>query len=128
MQKIKEYIILLKKINVIAFFYLNYFCPNVIRTDNSKIIFDCCMLLFDKFYKDSPIRKVGVSVGNLSDKNSLQLNLFENFEEVKKEETKEKVIDEINDRFGKNSLLKASSLLQDSTIRERKKKIGGHNA
>lgn len=97
-------------------------------TDNSKIIFECCMLLFDKFYKDSPIRKVGVSVGNLSDKNSLQLNLFENFEEVKKEETKEKVIDEINDRFGKNSLLKASSLLQDSTIRERNKKIGGHNA
>ena len=38
MQKIIEYIILLKKINVIAFFYLNYFCPNVIRTDNSKII------------------------------------------------------------------------------------------
>ena len=27
-----------------------------------------------------------------------------------------------------NSILKASSLLEDSTIKERNKKVGGHNA
>ena len=32
------------------------------------------------------------------------------------------------DLFGKNTLLRASSLLSNSTIRDRNKKIGGHNA
>ena len=35
---------------------------------------------------------------------------------------------DIKDKYGKNALLKASSLLNDSTIHERNKKIGGHNA
>ena len=38
------------------------------------------------------------------------------------------VIDKMNEKYGSNSILKASSLLSDSTIKERNKKIGGHNA
>ena len=97
-------------------------------TDVNKKVLECCMLLFDRYYTGLPIRKVGVSVGNLSDKNSIQLNLFEDFEKVQKEEIKEKTIDTITNKFGKNSLLKASALLQDSTVKDRNKKIGGHNA
>lgn len=97
-------------------------------TDVNKKVLECCMLLLDRYYTGLPIRKVGVSVGNLSDKNSIQLNLFEDFEKVQKEEIKEKTIDTITNKFGKNSLLKASALLQDSTVKERNKKIGGHNA
>ena len=36
-------------------------------------------------------------------------------------------IDDIKNNFGKNSILPASSLLADSTIIERNKKIGGHH-
>ena len=97
-------------------------------TDVNKTVLEYCMLLFDRYYTGLPIRKVGVSVGNLSDKNSIQLNLFEDFEKVQKEEVKEKTIDKITTKFGKNSLLKASALLQDSTVKERNKKIGGHSA
>ena len=97
-------------------------------TDSSKMILDCCLLLIDRFYQGMPIRKVGVSAGRLSNKDSIQLNLFDNFEHIKKEENKEKAIDEITNKFGKNSLLKASALLDDSTIKERNKKIGGHSA
>ncbi|MGN1371844.1 MAG: Y-family DNA polymerase [Candidatus Coprovivens sp.] len=97
-------------------------------SDNNKLIMECCMLLFDRYYTGLPIRKVGVSVGRLSNKDSLQLNLFEDFEKIKQEEKKEKTIDEITNIFGKNSLLKASSLLEDSTVRDRNKKIGGHSA
>lgn len=97
-------------------------------TDSSKKMMECCMLLFDRFYTGLPIRKVGVSAGRLSDKDSVQLNLFEDFEQVKKEEVKDKTIDEITNKFGKNSLLKASALLEDSTVKDRNKKIGGHNA
>ena len=97
-------------------------------SDNNKLIMECCMLLFDRYYTGLPIRKVGVSVGRLSNKDSLQLNLFEDFEIIKQEEKKEKTIDEITNIFGKNSILKASSLLEDSTVRDRNKKIGGHSA
>ena len=97
-------------------------------TDVNRMVFDCCMLLFDRYYTGLPIRKVGVSLGRLSTKDSLQLNLFEDFEDTKKEEVKEKTIDEITSKFGKNSILKASSLLEGSTVRDRNKKIGGHSA
>ena len=36
--KIINYIKFLKKVNILQFFYLNYFCNSVIRLDNSKII------------------------------------------------------------------------------------------
>lgn len=97
-------------------------------TDNSKLILNTCMILFDRYYNGSPIRKVGVSVGRLTEKNTYQLSIFEDFESIKKEESKNKTIDYINSKFGKNSLLRASSLLNNSTIRERNKKIGGHSA
>ena len=49
----------------------------------------------------------------------------------KKEKTNkngEIVIDHLNNKYGANMILKASSLLEDSTIRMRNGKIGGHNA
>ena len=97
-------------------------------TDNSKLILNTCMLLFDRYYNGSPIRKVGGSASRLTEKDCQQLNIFEDFEIIKKEENKNKAIDYINSKFGKNSLLSASSLLENSTIRERNKKIGGHSA
>ena len=97
-------------------------------TDSQKIILDCCNLLFDRFYEGMPIRKVGVSAGKLTNKDSIQLNLFDSLEKIENEQLKDKTIDEITNKFGKNSLLKASALLQDSTIKDRNKKIGGHNA
>lgn len=97
-------------------------------TDSNKVIMDSCMMLFDRYYTGLPIRKVGVSIGKLSDKDSIQLNLFEDFDKIKNEENKDKTIDAITNKFGKNSLLKASSLLEDSTVIDRNKKIGGHSA
>ncbi len=38
MSRIVEYIKFLRKLNILEFFYLNYFCKNVIRTDKHKII------------------------------------------------------------------------------------------
>ena len=97
-------------------------------TDNSSKILDACMLIFDRFYNNEPIRLVGVNLSGLVDKDSVQLNLFESIEEEEKESKKDKTIDEITSKYGKNSLVRASALLSDSTALERNKKIGGHNA
>ena len=85
-------------------------------------------MIFDKYYEDLPIRKVSISLGKLTDDNSIQLNLFESLEEIKTNQAKDKAIDEIKARYGANSILKASALLKDSTAIARNKKIGGHNA
>lgn len=97
-------------------------------TDSEKIFLEICFLLFDKYYQNQPIRKVGVSALKLSKKDSVQLNLFSTMEEIDREQKKNTILDEITNKFGKNSLLKASALLPDSTIMERNKKIGGHSA
>lgn len=98
-------------------------------TDRESIILSTCLMIFDKFYSDNlPIRKVSISVGKLSDKTGIQLDIFNTIESTLETENMNEAIDEIKTRFGKNSILKASSLLDDSTIKERNKKIGGHNA
>lgn len=99
-----------------------------VPTDSNKTILDVCNLLFDRYYGGQPIRKVGVSVGGLSDKRNIQLNLFEDYDLIIKNKKKDIAIDNITNKFGKNSLLRASSLIPDSTIMERNKKIGGHSA
>lgn len=96
-------------------------------TDNSEEIINTCYLLFDKYYNNSPIRRVGISCGGLTDKKLIQLDIFSNYEEEEKDYKKNKAIDNITRKFGKNSILRASALLPDSTIKDRNKKRGGHN-
>lgn len=45
MRHIKEYFAFLKKIDIKLFIYLNFFCENIIRTDNSKIIPYKCVVI-----------------------------------------------------------------------------------
>ena len=95
--------------------------------DASKL-FDTCITIFNHYYEGLPIRKVSINLAGLVDNNSEQLNLFEDYEETKKKDNINEAIDTIKNKYGKNSILKASSLLKDSTAIERNKKIGGHRA
>ena len=97
-------------------------------TDIESVILANALMIFDKYYEDLPIRKVTVSCGRLQEKSGVQLNIFDNIEKIKEQEQIDEAILEIKDKYGKNALLKASSLLNDSTIHERNKKIGGHSA
>ncbi len=99
-----------------------------ILTDDVNIIYKYCILIFDKYYKtDMPIRKVSITLGSLEKKTNRQLSLFENTKEVELNNKLENTIDEVKNKYGKNSILKASSLTEYSTIKERNKKIGGHS-
>ena len=97
-------------------------------TDVENVILANALMIFDKYYEGLPIRKVTVSCGRLQEKSGVQLNIFDNIEKIKEQEQIDEAILEIKDKYGKNALLKASSLLNDSTIHERNKKIGGHSA
>ena len=97
-------------------------------SDDSKLILKTLILLFDKYYDNLPIRKVSISLSSLTDNNAKQLNLFESAEEEIIKDNYNKAIDKIKEKYGKNSILKATSLLKDSTAIQRNTKIGGHSA
>jgi DNA polymerase V len=106
-------------------FYHNIKLDN--PTDSSKEITDICNLIFDKYYDELPIRKVSISCGKIASKVGIQLSLFN---DIKTQENTIKIntaIDEVKKRFGKNSILPATSLLDFSTIKARNEKIGGHH-
>ncbi len=96
-------------------------------TDSPREITNICFLIFDRYYNNLPIRKVSISCGGLTKKMGVQLNLFEPIENKKDELKVNTAIDEIKNKFGKNSIVKASSLLPDSTAIIRNQKIGGHH-
>lgn len=98
------------------------------RTDNQNEIFKTIMYIFNHYYTKSPIRKVSISFGNLSENDKIQLDIFEDYETIEKRKNIESTIDNLKEKFGPNSILKASSLLSDSTIKERNGLIGGHKA
>lgn len=97
------------------------------RTKDEEKIYEICITLFNNYVEDLPIRKINISLGKIEDDNYIQLNIFDNEETLTKENKIINTIDEITKKFGDNSLLKASSLIKDSTIKERNKKLGGHN-
>jgi len=99
------------------------------ETNNEDFLYKVLLNIFNNNYEiDMPIRKVGISLSKLSNNNHIQLNLFENINEINKTTKINKTLDEITDKFGNNSILKATSLLSSSTIKSRNNKIGGHNA
>ena len=99
-----------------------------IQTDDANILYREIMHIFTRFYNKSPIRKVSISFGKLTDNESRQLDLFESNEKLEEKISINNTIDYIKNRFGSNILLPASSLLKDSTIKDRNNKIGGHHA
>ena len=95
-------------------------------TNDENVIFENCIYIFNNYIEDLPIRKVSISLGKIENDNYKQLNLFEEAEKVDENNKVNDVIDDIARKFGDNSILKASSLLSDSTIKMRNGLRGGH--
>ena len=85
-------------------------------TKSSKDIYIICMNIFDKYYEYLPIRQITIHLGNLVDDIGEQLSLFQTYEEISVVNKTNKAIDYIKEKYGANSLLNASCLLEDSTI------------
>lgn len=98
-----------------------------VPTDDETIILKNFLNLFDRYYTNLPIRKISLSCGGLTKHKGTQLNLFEDYKETCKRKQYAETLDQIQNRFGKNSVLKASSLLSDSTIKKRNTMVGGHH-
>ena len=83
--------------------------------------------MFLTFYEDLPIRHIHISVSSLLTNSIYQPNLFEDLDHTYKENQVGLIMDEIKTRFGKNSINRASSEFEASTVKKRNQLIGGHN-
>lgn len=93
-------------------------------TNITMDVYHICTQLFQRYYDGhSNIRRVSVTLTNLSKDEMTQLDLFN-------ERTKHKaigyVMDDIRNKFGSTAILRATSYTEAGITRERSKKIGGH--
>ena len=82
-------------------------------TDNGRDLYQTACDLFDTLWNGSPIRLLGIRTSKLKDPDEpYQLSLFDMEKEEKSEKQKrmDKTIDEIKEKFGPSSIVKASLL------------------
>ena len=95
-------------------------------TDDTELLLKAILEIYHMYIKDLPIRTIGLNFGGLLESTYQQLNMFEDDKEQIKRRNLQKTMDKLQSKFGKNSVLRASSLLEESTIKERNNFIGGH--
>lgn len=100
-----------------------------VTTNLYSIIGDYACKLFDKIVdKNRPIRRIGYDFADLMPEENEQYDFFTDLEQIEKEKRLTASVIELQDRYGKNSVLKALDLEEKATQRDRNKQIGGHKS
>ena len=96
-------------------------------TDDTDKIYEDILKIFEKYVGNRKIRRLYITYSQLESNEYEQLNLFEigHIDETKKEMVK--TIDGLKRKYGKDTILRASALLEESTAKERHNQIGGHH-
>ena len=87
---------------------------------------------FEEYYRKTtnpnfPIRRLNIGFNNVVDDQYETFSLFTDIEDEEKEFKMQRAVLDIKDKYGKNSIIRGSSLKEKSTARKRNKLIGGHN-
>lgn len=98
-------------------------------TDSYRELTDIYKTLYFRHVKQShPIRKIGLSLNHLHLSLVDEISLFEDGEFQIKERKVQQAMNQIKQKYGKNSILRAISLDDKATLKRRNQLIGGHNA
>lgn len=92
-------------------------------TNHTADMFQAVCKLFLKFWDRQPVRRLGVSLTQLSTDSVLQLHLFD---DLLKKRSLGYVMDEVKARFGETAIIRAVSKTDAGQAHERAAKIGGH--
>lgn len=84
-------------------------------TDSTSVIYGEACRLLREFWDLTPVRLIGIRAGKLSERNFIQMSLFETEQDRKRLEM-EKAVDAIRSRFGTDSIKRASFLCRDSLV------------
>ena len=106
-----------KYCNVVAVIFKNYHFENYSRqiklenpTDKTETIYDTVIDILENSWKKDPIRLIGVRLGDLCSDRKTQISIFDDEEDIEddKDSIFQKKIDEINKKYGSNSVIPAS--------------------
>ena len=95
-------------------------------TDDTEEIFNALMEIYHQYVQNYPIRRIGLNFGKLSSSGYKQMNMFEDEKKEKNNHDLFKTMDKLKNKYGRNILLRASALTEESTAIERHNQIGGH--
>ncbi len=117
------------------------------QTASTKLIVGSTLELYDRIVNQNLlIRRITIDANHVVDENDIkkkdsfkQLDLFTDYEEEQEKEAAEeaelerekrmqKAMLDIKKKYGKNAILKGTSLQEGATAKERNEQIGGHKA
>lgn len=78
--------------------------------------------------KDVPVRRINVGFGGVMPEEFATMDLFTDEAAEAEERSLQKAVLAVKGKFGKNALLRGTSLKEKATARERNEQIGGHHA
>jgi len=79
-------------------------------TNSTKVIYDIAVDLFDNKWQYEPIRLLGISLSNLCDEVIEQTSFFQSADNNIKNQKIDKVMDKIQDKYGKDIINRLSNL------------------
>jgi DNA polymerase V len=75
-----------------------------------------------------PVRRLGICFSGVCDEGCEGYDIFTDVDAAERERARDLAIGRLTDRFGRNAVLRGTSLLPEGTQRERNGFIGGHRA
>lgn len=115
-------------------------------TSSARVLTDTVVEIYNRVvHKDLLIRRVNIAVCNLipedeiPDERPVQMDMFTDYEEIDRNRRKMRAAEErerklqrvtlaMQDKYGKNAILKGMNLVEGGTTIERNGQIGGHKA
>jgi len=88
-------------------------------------VYPTVLRLFRRYWDRKPLRAVGISLTGLTAYRQLQLTFSDG---CAREEALTRAVDRVQERFGKTSIFRASSLSSGAQFFQRAEKIGGHDS
>ena len=81
-------------------------------TNNPEEIFELAKIILNEMWKESPIRLIGIRLDNLVTDSYHQISLFENIKNKDESSKLDKVLDDLQNKFG-NKIIKKASLINE---------------
>ena len=102
---------------------------SILPTSSLNKISEAILSIYDRVTdRNLFVRRFNISAENVVHQKMEQQDLFTDLIEQKKESSLQNTMLEIQRKFGKNAILKASDYTEGATLRERNQQIGGHRA
>lgn len=94
-----------------SFMRCSHQCTLDTATDSPEELYEHSCRLFDECWDGTPIRLLGVSTSKITKETLRQLNLFDQ-EKIEKQQRLDSAIDTIRNRFGKDAIVQAGTLIE----------------